>query len=156
MVTKIERSNENDSQIVRSDSTHACVMKLCPSVDHEPSIPLHDYRRFHIRYYIPWFAFSCQNRKVRKLVFMFNGLNELDFFTFYDRMGQALCKRGIAAALIPLPDHLNRHAKWRMNKPSKSHINGTPLDDIRQNPNVMHDRFLQFVEEVQEGALPVC
>ncbi|MEJ2586772.1 MAG: hypothetical protein P8165_04160 [Deltaproteobacteria bacterium] len=167
-VTQIDRSNQNDTQIVCSDSTHACVMKLCPGVDHEPSIPLHDYRRFHIRYYIPKFAYSCRNRTVRKLVFMFNGLNELDSFALYDQIGQVLCKRGIAAALIPLPDHLNRHAKWRIEVPKEKHVQRTPLDDIRENPAVMHDRFLQFAEEVQalygsisnchilEGDLPFC
>lgn len=167
-VGRIDRSNKNDCEVVYSDSTHMCVMKLCPAVDEDPTLPLDDYKRYHIRYYIPKFALSTKDKKIRKIIFMFNGLNEVDHYTLYDQIGQVLCQRGIAAALIPLPDHLHRHTKWRLAKPNESQSIETPLDSIKKNPDYLHRRLLQFSQEVKhlqmaisnchtyEGDFPFC
>ena len=167
-VKKFERQNKDDMRVIYSDSTHICLMKLCPAVDEDPTIPLDDYKRFHIRFYIPRFVHSTKNKKVKKVIFMFNGLNELDHFTLYDQIGQVLCQQGIAAALIPLPDHLNRHTKWRIKKPSKNQKIKIPLDYIKENPDNLHYRFIQFSDEIHtiynavknchtyEGDFPFC
>lgn len=167
-VRHFDRHNKNDCEVIYSDSTHICIMKLCPSVDVDPSIPYDDFRRFHIRFYIPKFAFSTKNKKVNRLILMINGLNEMDHFTLYDQIGHVLCQHGIASALIPLPDHLHRHTKWRLKRPKKRHKKNTPLDDIIEDPVSLHDRFLQFSEEIQqihnavtnchilEGDFPFC
>ena len=96
-------------------------------------------------------------------------MNEIDHFTLYDQIGQALCQRGVAAALIPMPDHLHRHPRWRLENPTEHQKHKTPLGDIRENKGLyLHERFLQYVGEVEqlyktikhchekEGDFPLC
>ena len=149
-VRHFDRTDDGDVQVVYSDSNHFCILKLCPYADNNPPDNYSDYRRFHVRYYIPKFVYNTKNKKIKKMVFLFNGLNELDHFTLYDQIGQVLCRRGVAAALIPMPDHLNRHPKWRYTNPTKEHINNKPLDDLKERPEGLHERFLQYMEEIEE------
>ncbi|MCK4391073.1 MAG: hypothetical protein KAV83_12655 [Desulfobacterales bacterium] len=67
-VWHIPRENENDCQIIHTDANHVCIMKLCPAADADPSIPVDDHRRFHIRYYIPRFVLDTKNSNVENLV----------------------------------------------------------------------------------------
>lgn len=149
-VRHYDRSNKNDCEVVYSDATHSCIMKLCTMVDADNSLEYEDYRRFHLRFYIPKFALNTKDKRVDRLMFMFNGLNELDYFTLYDQIGQVLSQRGIASVLIPMPDHLNRHTKWRFRNLPDGKILRSPLDDIREHPASLHTRFLQLANEIDD------
>jgi hypothetical protein len=70
----------------------------------------HYTRRFHLRYYIPKSTLIMKDERVKQIVIMFNGLNEVDRYDLYDVLGEHLAEQGIAAVLLPTPYHLNRSA----------------------------------------------
>jgi hypothetical protein len=54
-----------------------------------------DYnRKFHLRYYIPKSVLIGKRERVRQIVIMFNGLNEVDRFDLYDVPWRAPCRAG--------------------------------------------------------------
>jgi alpha-beta hydrolase superfamily lysophospholipase len=66
-------------------------------------------KTFHLRYYIPKSTLVGKRERVRQIVIMFNGLNEVHRFDLYDVLGEHLAEQGIAAVLLPTPYHLNRN-----------------------------------------------
>lgn len=78
-------------------------------------------RVFHLRFYLPKAALINKEEKIRDVVIMFNGLDEIDRFDLYDVLGQYLSENGIAAVLLPTPHHLNRHTPRLGLKPRPPH-----------------------------------
>lgn len=66
-------------------------------------------RVFHLRFYIPKAALISKEERIRDVVIMFNGLDEIDRFDLYDLLGEHMAEQGVAAVLLPTPHHLNRH-----------------------------------------------
>src|SRR5918911_3559125 len=78
-------------------------------------------RIFHLRFYLPKAALISKGERIRDIVIMFNGLDEVDRFDLYDVLGQHLAEQGIAAVLLPTPHHLNRHTPRAGLKPRPPH-----------------------------------
>jgi hypothetical protein len=99
-------------------------------------------RTFHLRYYLPKFTLVRKTERVRQIVIMFNGLNELDHFDLYDFLGEYLAERGIAAVLLPTPYHLNRTAR-RSSKtpPERPHLR------LFKKPMLMYYNYKQSMHE---------
>ena len=151
-VRAFDRSDSNDVEYIVNDSSHVCLMKLCPYAEQNPirkEIDYSDFRRFHLRFYLPKFVYTAKNKKISKLIFMFNGLNEIDEYNLYDQIGQVLCRRGIASVLIPMPDHLHRHTRWRYKKPTDEQMDTKPLKLIDEKPERLHLGFLQYMGEIE-------
>lgn len=67
-------------------------------------------REFDLSFYIPIDVMNMPGHKIRHVVIMVNGLNEIAHLHYghYDRIGAALAVRGMGAILCPSPFHLNR------------------------------------------------
>lgn len=67
-------------------------------------------KSFLLRFYLPKVKITQERRENRidHLVIMFNGLNEIDRYDTYDKLGAQLADYGIASVLLPTPYHLNR------------------------------------------------
>lgn len=82
-----------------------------------------DHRIFHLRFYLPHESVLRRGPRIDRVVVMVNGLDEFDSYGFYDKLGAHFARAGVAAVLLPLPDHMNRHPLWR----------GVPEHQKRQN-----------------------
>lgn len=104
-----------------------------------------DYtRRFHLRYYIPKSTLiGGKDERVRQIVIMFNGLNEVDRFDLYDVLGEHLAEQGIAAVLLPTPYHLNRSPPIRR----KSAQRKAPHVALFSRPMLMYYNYKQSMRE---------
>ena len=127
------------------DDTHARIMKLYPLChEKEASEDIHDYRRFHVRMYLPEEIYKDKAKKASKCFILFNGLDENISFYLYDQIGKGLAKTGYAAVLLPLPNHLNRNLGFRsgdlkkMEQPSKAFIS---------EPEKIFQAFKQVISE---------
>jgi hypothetical protein len=99
-------------------------------------------RTFHLRYYLPKFTLVRKTERVRQIVIMFNGLNELDHFDLYDFLGEYLAERGIAAVLLPTPYHLNRRAGRDSKTPRlRPHV------QLFKKPMLMYYNYKQSMHE---------
>src|SRR6185312_1458022 len=63
---------------------------------------------FHLRCYLPKDRIATVGGKIKKVVIMINGMNELDHFHLYDQLGEFFANNNMAAILLPTPLHLNR------------------------------------------------
>jgi hypothetical protein len=54
------------------------------------------------------------------------------------------------AWLLPLPDHLNRHVRYRLREPGQDKITSRPFTEIFNDPMVLHKRFLQYKRELTQ------
>ena len=153
--SRIKRYDNHDEYLINRtedmifdhiDDYHVRINKLFPlcSEAKEPSIE--SYKRFHLRFYIPLEVFQDKFKKVEKCFIMFNGLDEIDHFVLYDQIGKGLCKNGISAILLPLPDHLNRNAEYRFNSADKRR---RPSESFINEPITIWEAYLQFVKEVE-------
>ena len=134
--------------IVHEGAEYVCLMKLFPTCEEVGDVPEENYRRFHLRYYIPREYFNDARKKIDRILIMTNGLNEFDKYLLYDQLGSRLASLGYAAVLLPLPDHLNRHIRYRLKQPSKDKMRAKPSDEITEKPMELHYRFLQFKKEL--------
>ncbi len=66
---------------------------------------------FHLRFYLPKQIISTIDQKIDEVVILLNGMNELDYFHFYDMIGEFFAEKNIAAILLPTPMNLNRRIK---------------------------------------------
>lgn len=146
---KIDRSNSNDEQVVYNDATHVCLWKLCPAVDKYKELPLGSHARFHIRLYAPKFVYTAEKKQVKKVVLMINGLNE-DYYTLYDQIGKLLCQRGMAAVLVPMPEHLNRRKEFRDGKERDPGYQKKIFANLMREPSDLYKFYKQFAREIDE------
>jgi hypothetical protein len=137
-----------DEQIVHQNGHYVCLMKLFPMCGIKGEVGYEDFSRFHLRYYLPRAFLADKSAKVDRLVIMANGLDELGHFTLYDELGSRLASRGIASVLLPLPDHLNRHMRFRMRNPTVYQLTVKPSEILMTEPLALHERFLQYRQEV--------
>jgi hypothetical protein len=49
-----------------------------------------------------------------------------------------------------LPDHLNRHVRYRLREPGQVKITARPFTEIFENPMVLYERFLQYKSELAQ------
>lgn len=138
-------NREKDFSVVAKDDSHVRILKLFPMCRGK-ALSLHDYRRFHLRFYIPREIFDDKCSKVSKLFIFLNGLDELDYFTLYDQLGQGLAKYNYASVLLPLPDHLNRNKKYRVNDPK---VIEKPSDLFINERDKIYSGYLQLLEELE-------
>jgi len=101
-------------------------------------------RRFHLRYYIPKATLLSKEERVKQIVIMFNGLNEVDRFDLYDVLGEHLAEQGIAAVLLPTPYHLNRSAPIRRGAKTARQ---PPHVALFKNPLLMYYNYMQSIRE---------
>lgn len=94
-------------------------------------------RTFHLRYYIPKSTLISKGERVKQIVIMFNGLNEVNRFDLYDVFGEYFAEQGIAAVLLPTPYHLNRNGP----------IKKSPHVALFDNPMLMYYNYKQSVLE---------
>jgi len=99
-------------------------------------------KRFHLRYYIPKSTLIRKAERVRQIVIMFNGLNEVDRFDLYDVLGEHLAEQGIAAVLLPTPYHLNRSPRRKSETPREP-----PHVALFNNPMLMYYNYKQSMRE---------
>lgn len=71
---------------------------------------------FHLRFYLPKNIISTVGKKINRIVIMFNGMNELEYFDFFDMIGEYFANNNVAAVLLPTPLNLNRRIKEDFNK----------------------------------------
>lgn len=135
--------------IVDETAEYVCLMKLFPMCGESGKVPEESYRRFHQRFYIPREYFNDARKKINKILIMTNGLDEFDKYLLYDQLGTRLAALGLPTVLLPLPDHLNRHVRYRLREPDKDKIKAKPSGEIVENPIVLHDRFLQYKGELK-------
>lgn len=137
-----------DEILVDETAEYVCLMKLFPMCG-DGDVSEEDYQRFHLRYYIPREYFNDARKKIDRILVMTNGLDEFDKYLLYDQLGTRLASLGLATVLLPLPDHLNRHIRYRLKQPNEEKIKVKPSGEIIGNPMVLHDRFLQYKEELR-------
>lgn len=98
-----------------------------------------DYNRlFHLRFYIPKSGLIRVGQKIRDIVVMFNGLNEIEHFDLYDILGQYLSEQGIAAVLLPTPFHLNRSGFYKAEGKHRFKHFSRPHEFLFENPMLMY------------------
>ena len=144
---KIDKTQFNLSvNIIRDheSSHHVCFNKLFPACRYKKD-QLQDYKRFHVRVYIPKKALMNIKKEIERAIIMVNGLDETKYFTLYDQLGLKLAEHGIASVLIPLPGHLNRHAEYRNKVPV---YEKRPTADLLANPAITRRFYFQFMEEL--------
>ncbi len=131
---------KNDVIIDYSGDTHIRVLKNFQSLPYEISEASKDMIEgeadqlerpdsienslFHLRFYFPKDIYLDKLLRFDNCIIMMNGLDELQYFTMYDELGQHFAKRGIASVLIPTPYHLNRH-------------------DLKKNPRRPHEYLFE-------------
>jgi hypothetical protein len=144
--TRVSYHDRNrDFSILTRDESHVRLFKLFPLCAAK-KVSENDYRRFHLRYYIPRDIFDDKTRKIDKIIIMFNGLDEVDYFTLYDQLGQGLAKYGYASVLLPLPNHLNRNPKFRFNDPDKEE---RPSKMLLEERDKIFDIYKQVLGELK-------
>lgn len=129
--SRVKRIDRYDDLIVDFvDDSHARIMKLFPICHEiEDNKDIDDYRRFHVRMYMPSMIYKDKNKKINKCFIILNGLDETTHFNLYDQVGKSLAEAGYGAILLPLPNHLNRNPAYRLDEgceieqPSLSFIN---------------------------------
>lgn len=133
-----------DTLVDYAGTNHVRILKRFESPsDHPPESPeakliSPDYNRvFHLRFYIPKTALINKEQKIRDLVIMFNGLNEVERFDLYDLLGQHLSDQGIGAVLLPTPYHLNR------SHPPKGSARRQPHQVLFRFPILMYYNYKQ-------------
>lgn len=133
-----------DMRFNHIDDYHVRIEKLFPicHLDKEPSIS--SYQRFHLRFYLPINVFQDKLKKIKKCFILFNGLDEIDYFTLYDQIGKGLCRNGYGAILMPLPDHLNRNGEYRSNDETKRI---RPSESFIKEPQKIYNAYNQFIKE---------
>jgi predicted esterase len=98
-------------------------------------------RIFHLRFYLPKAALISKDEKIRDIVIMFNGLDEVDRFDLYDLLGQQFAEQGVAAVLLPTPHHLNRHTPRGGLKPVPPH------EELFRHPLLIYYNYKQSMLE---------
>jgi hypothetical protein len=135
-----------DFEMDMIDDCHVRFMKLFPFCHEDPPPVESDYKRFHLRFYIPRDIFQDKSATVNKVFIFLNGLDELYDFTLYDQLGQGLAKNGYASILLPLPNHLNRNRMFRFNDETKKEV---PSDTFIAEREKIYDAYLQLLGEIQ-------
>lgn len=67
---------------------------------------------FYLRVYIPKIKLEAKNFSKEKVVILINGMNELNFYNFYDKIGEFFAENGITTILLPTPLNLNRRLNY--------------------------------------------
>lgn len=133
-----------------TDALHICWMKLHPMCIVKRKLSLKDHRRFHLRFYIPRAKNIEIQPRIKRVVIILNGLDEVDYYTLYDQLGAGLAIHDIASILLPMPDHLNRHQKFR--KPEKDmtpqETEERPSKALISNPLTIFHRYEQLIGEI--------
>lgn len=120
---------------------HIVVMKLFPACFPD----FQEYQKFHLRFYLPKTAVLRKGQRIRRIIVMLCGLDEMRFFTLYDQLGQKFAEYNVASVLLPEPDHLNRHPRYRLGKKEDAR---KPSDDLWGRPELAFERYLQIMNEV--------
>ncbi len=139
-----------DQLLVDETAEYVCLMKLFPMCGIAEEVTEHSYRRFHLRFYIPREYFNDARKKISRVLIMTNGLDESDNYLLYDQLGTRLAALGLATVLLPLPNHLNRHVRYRLKQPDEEKIKSKPSDEITVKPEVLHERFMQYKDELRQ------
>lgn len=148
--SKIEKDkyNRNEDFIVDYiDDVHVRFMKLFPMCHLKSEVPYTDYRRFHIRFYIPREIYFDRSLKVERVFILLNGLDELKYFTLYDQLGHGLAEYGYASILLPLPSHLNRSGECRYVDKVKEW--SKPSDFFINEREIIYKVYKQVIDEIQ-------
>lgn len=140
----------SDEIVVYESDQYVCLMKLFPMCRHEGDISEEDYRRFHLRFYLPREYFTDAHKRIDEILVMTNGLDEFSHYTLYDELGSRFASNGLACVLMPLPDHLHRHTRFRINHPSAKQIIEKPSETMMRNPIRLYELFLQFKQELAQ------
>ncbi len=120
---------------------HIVVMKLFPACFRG----FKEYQKFHLRFYLPKTAVLRKGRKISRIIVMLCGLDEVRFFTLYDQLGQKFAEYNLASVLLPQPDHLNRHPRYRL---GRKEAMGRPSDELWDRPEFAFERYLQVMGEL--------
>lgn len=107
---------------------------------------------FYLRCYLPKDQLKRINSKASKVVIMINGMNELEHFDFYDRIGEFFAKNEMIAILLPTPLNLNRRIEKYY---KKIRLNDSPEDEkpyptylAMNNPDLFHLSYLRTYFEL--------
>lgn len=141
---------QKDEILVYEGAKYVCLMKLFPMCGYDDIPDDENYRRFHMRFYIPREYFNDARKKIDRIIIMTNGLDQFDDYLLYDQMGSDFASLGLAAVLLPLPNHLNRHQRYRFKEPSAEKIRVKPSDALMKEPLVLHAGYLQCKEELAQ------
>lgn len=141
---------QKDEILVYEGAKYVCLMKLFPMCGHDDIPDDEDYRRFHMRFYIPREYFNDARKKIDRIIIMTNGLNESDKYSLYDQLGSDFASLGLAAVLLPLPNHLNRHPRYRLKKPDSESIKVKLSDTLMSEPLLLYNGYLQCKRELAE------
>lgn len=139
-----------DEILVHEGAKYVCLMKLFPMCGFDDTPDGEDYRRFHMRFYIPREYFNDARKKIDRVIIMTNGLNESDDYLLYDQLGSDFASLGLAAVLLPLPNHLNRHPRYRLDKPDNERIKVKLSDALVREPLLLYNGYLQCKKELAE------
>lgn len=156
--------NKNENILTDYDSTHHVrIMKRFQTPAYECSdenemewLNGPSQREFFLRCYLPKNKISHIDRldRIKHVIVMFNGLNEIMKYDFYDLMGAQFAEHGIATILLPTPFHLNRRI-YRQTAEARSMIDvndGTyemPTDIAFGNPALYFFNFKRSIMEFE-------
>lgn len=150
-MSRVRVVNRQSDKIIAYNGDHyVCLMKLFPMCMYGTDVPEDDYRRFHLRFYLPREYVIDARKKMDKILIMTNGLDEFTDYSLYDQLGSRFASRGLPAVLIPLPDHLNRHTRYRISSPDARQIKEKPSETMMREPITLYTRFLQFKDELAQ------
>lgn len=141
---------QKDEILVHEGAKYICLMKLFPMCEYDSVVPEEDYRRFHMRFYIPREYFNDARKKINRILIMTNGLDQFDNYLLYDQLGSDFASLGLAVVLLPLPNHLNRHPRYRLKEPNVQKIKAKLSDALLENPLLLHDGYLQCKKELKQ------
>jgi len=127
------------------DDIHVRISKLFPFCTETEEPGIESFKRFHLRFYIPISVYQDKLKKLDKCFILFNGLDEIDYFTLYDQIGKGLCAHGYGAVLLPLPDHLNRNMAYRKNEEADRK---RPSAAFIDEPDTIYGAYIQVINEV--------
>lgn len=109
-------------------------------------------RRFHLRMYLPTRPLvEKDGGGIERVFILINGLNEVDYLSPHDQIAKFLARQGIAAVLVPTPNHLFRHPKFRKSSLTEraraDHPESMPISELRKDPTLMYQLFRQYLTE---------
>lgn len=138
----------SDYRVEYETDQYVCVMKLFPMCHLDTAPGIDDYRRFHLRFFIPRECLADAKKKADRVVVMTNGLDEVFTYDLYDELGGRLAARGVVAVLLVMPDHLHRHTSWRKVVPTLDQMTQKPSEILTAEPLKLYWRYEQFMQEL--------
>ena len=169
---------ENDQRILDlrrdkilnyEDNTHLRIFKLFESTgkayDNIPSntetTSKNKYKTipnllFHLRFYFQRETLLEKEKRVKRLIIMTNGLNEVSHFNLYDQLGLSFAEKDCCSVLLPGPFHFNRRPRALDSDKieNKYTPQKMPSDFMFNDPLQLYYHTKQYVSDIKLDDIP--